>query len=169
VRPSLAQVGAVVLAIALFVAWGLLAPPRVPAAIGPVPRPWLLGVGVFLAAGVFVARPETMPGLALGVGVLIVAWFLLRRWSQAPGWGAWHGYALVAAAVGVQACLGFVLTTLLEPEDGLRWAGNALFTRLAVLLLGVTGKAVSTGVRQTMGVAGAVDTGARQPVDLAGA
>jgi hypothetical protein len=145
VRPSLAQVGAVLLVVALFVAWGLLAPARVRPGAGPVPRPLLLGVATFVAAAAFVARPETMPGLLFGGCLLLAAWILLRRWSQAPAWGDWHGFALLAGALPVYALLGFVLTGLLEPDDAVRWAGNAVFALLAIVLLLVTARAVRSG------------------------
>lgn len=142
IRPSAAQVGAVLSAIVGFVAWGLLAPPRVRPGTGPVPRPLILGLGVFVAASSFVARPETMLGLVLGACLLVAAWVLLRRWSQAPGWGFWHGYAVVAGALPVYAWLGFVLTGLLEPNDGVRWAGNVVFALIAGVLLVVNARAV---------------------------
>ncbi len=142
VRPSPAQVTTVLLVIVLVVAWGLLAPPRVHPGTGPAPRPLWLGFGTFVAASAFVARPETTFGLVLGGCVLIAAWILLRRWSQAPGWGLWHGFALVAGVLPVYAWLGFVLTGLLEPGDGVRWAGNVAFALLAAGLLLVTARAV---------------------------
>ncbi|MEU4424010.1 hypothetical protein AB0F81_25550 [Actinoplanes sp. NPDC024001] len=144
VRPSAVQVAAVLVAIAAFVAWGLLAPSRVRPGTGPVPRPLLLGWGTFVTASVFVARPETAAGLVFGACLLIVAWILVRRWSQAPGWTAWHGYALVAGVLPVYAWLGFVLTALLEPDDGVRWAGNVVFAVLAGALLVAVAPARST-------------------------
>jgi len=146
VRPSAAQVSAVLSAIVVFVAWGLLAPPRVRPGTGQVPRPLIVGSGVFVAASVFVARPETALGLAMGVCILIAAWVLLRRWSQAPGWGVWHAYAVVAGTLPVYAWLGFVLTVLLEPNDGVRWAGNVVFALIAGLLLVVTARAARAEV-----------------------
>jgi hypothetical protein len=142
VRPSTAQVAAVVSAVIVFVAWGLLAPSIVRPGSGRVPRPALLGLGVFAAASVFVARPETVAGLVLGGCIVFAAWVVLRRWSQAPGWGAWHGYAVVAGALPVYAGLGFLLTALLEPNDSVRWAGNVVFALMAGALLVVTACAV---------------------------
>ncbi len=146
VRPSPAQVAAAVAAVVVFVAWGLLAPPRVRPGSGPVARPAVLGLGVFVTASVFVARPETVPGLVMGACILVVAWVLLRRWSQAPAWGAWHGYAVVAGALLVYAWLGFVLTELLEPNDAMRWAGNVVFALTAGALLAITARAVHADV-----------------------
>ncbi len=145
VRPSAAQVSAVLSAIVVFVAWGLSAPPRVRPSAGPVPSPLILGSGVFVAASAFVARPETAPGLAMGAGILIAAWILLRRWSQAPGWGVRHACAVVAGALPVYAWLGFVLTVLLEPDDHVRWAGNVVFALTAGVLLVVTARAARSG------------------------
>lgn len=142
VRPSPAQLSAAAAAVVAFVAGGLLARSRPRPGTGPVPRPALVGLGVFVAASAFVARPETVPGLVLGACVLAVVWYLLRRWSRAPGWGAWHGYAVVAGALPVYAWLGFVLTGLLEPDDPVRWAGNVVFAVTAGALLAVTARAV---------------------------
>ena len=146
VRPSAAQLAAVAATTIVLVAWGLLAPPRVRPGTGPVPRPPVLGLGVFVAASAFVARPETAYGLVLGACLLIAAWIPLRRWSQAPEWGAWHKYAVVAGALPVYAWLGFVLTGLLEPNDGMRWAGNAVFALTAGAVLAITARAVHADI-----------------------
>jgi hypothetical protein len=152
VRPSATQVAAVLTVVGVFVAWGLLAPPRVRPGTGRVPPPPIVGVGTFVVGSVFVARPETMPGVLFGVCLGAVAWILLRRWSQAPGWGAWHGYALVAGSLPVYAWPGFVLTLLLEPDDGVRWAGNAVFAVAAGVLLLVLARAVRRYVPAPVGV-----------------
>jgi hypothetical protein len=145
-------VAAVLTVVGVFVAWGLLAPPRVRPGTGRVPRPPIVGVGTFVVGSVFVARPETMPGVLFGVCLGVVAWILLRRWSQAPGWGAWHGYALVAGSLPIYAWLGFVLTLLLEPDDGVPWAGNAVFAVAAGVLLLVLARAVRRNVPAPVGV-----------------
>ncbi|HST80888.1 MAG TPA: hypothetical protein VLL08_03990 [Kineosporiaceae bacterium] len=145
VRPSVAQVVAVMAAVIMFMAWGLLAPSAIRPGTGRIPPPAVLGLGVFVAAGAFVARPETMPGLVLGGCLVLAAWVVLRKWSQAPGWGAWHGYALVAGTLPVYAGLGFVLTGLLEPDDGVRWAGNVVFALMAGVLLVLVARAVQRG------------------------
>jgi hypothetical protein len=145
-RPSAAQLAAVAATTIVFVAGGLLAAPRVRPGTGPVPPPPVLGLGVFVAASAFVARPENAFGLVLAAGILTAAWIALRRWSQAPQWGAWHGYAVVAGALPVYAWLGFVLTGVLEPDDGMRWAGNAVFALTAGVLLAITARAVHVNI-----------------------
>jgi hypothetical protein len=142
VRPSAAQVAAVASAVVFFGAWGLLAPSIVSPGTGRVPPPAVLGLGVFVTAGGFVVRPETVPALVLGGCLVLAAWIMLRKWSQAPEWSAWHGYAVVAGALPVYAGLGFVLTALLEPKDGVRWAGNVVFALMAAVLLVVAARAV---------------------------
>ena len=106
-----------------------------PVGNGWVPRPPHLGVGVFLALGVYQVRPESWAGLVFGI-----AWFtlfagLLLWFARQRSWGPPHQLALVAAALGTYAWLGFVLTSLVEPGDPLRWAGNILFAAVALTLV----------------------------------
>lgn len=111
------------------------------AAIGNGVRPWLLGLGAFLASSGFVARPEkTWAGLIAGVLLLIAAWYMLRRWSRSSWWSIRHRLALVSGTLLTYAWLGFFVTNLLWPEDGIAWAGNALFALAAVALVVVMAK-----------------------------
>jgi hypothetical protein len=99
-----------------------------PVGNGWVPRPLHLGLGLLLALGVYQVRPESWAGLVFGI-----AWFalfagLLLWFARQRSWGPPHLLALVAAALGTYAWLGFVLTSLVEPGDPVRWAGNLVFT-----------------------------------------
>jgi hypothetical protein len=68
-----------------------------------------------------------MAWLAL-LGVLLF-WFARQR-----SWGPRHQLALVAAALGTYAWLGFVLTSLVDPGDPVRWSGNIVFAAVALAL-----------------------------------
>ncbi|HEX6682085.1 MAG TPA: hypothetical protein VF062_04795 [Candidatus Limnocylindrales bacterium] len=103
-----------------------------------VPRPWQLGIGTFLLAGAHIARPENWTGVALDLAYLVAAAVALTHWSRSPRWGLRHGFAVVAGAALTYCWTGFVLTLLFEPGDPVRWAGNATFAVLAIVLLVVT-------------------------------
>ena len=100
-----------------------------------VPGPWLLGVGTFVVSGAFFARPEDWFGVWLGLALLGVAAAAILYWSRSAGWTVRHQFALVAGALPTYAWGGFVLTWLLEPDDPVRWVGNAVFALAAGALL----------------------------------
>jgi hypothetical protein len=102
---------------------------------GPVPRPVPVGVGAFVLTGVFFARPVTWLGVGLGIALIVAAWLLIARWARREAWTDRHRFALAAGTLLTYAWGGFVLTALLEPDDPVRWIGNAVFAALAVALL----------------------------------
>jgi hypothetical protein len=105
-----------------------------------LPRPWVLGVGTFVASSAFFARPENwLGGVVLSVAGLATAATVVVMWSRQPGWDVRHQFALVAGALPTYAWGGFVLTYLFWPDDAVAWAGNVLFAVVAVALLVVTG------------------------------
>jgi hypothetical protein len=107
----------------------------VPAAGNGV-RPWLIGLGAFLASGGFVARPEkSWTGLIGGVFLLVAAWYVVRRMARSPWWNVRHRQALVSGTLLTCAWLGFFVTWLLWPEDRIAWFGNVLFVLVAIALV----------------------------------
>jgi len=100
-----------------------------------VPRPWVLGIGSFAAAGLFMLRSESWSGVVFGFALIVLAAALVLQWSRRPGWNIRHEFALTAGAVLTYAWLGFVLTMILRPDDGWAWLGNGLFALMAVGLL----------------------------------
>jgi hypothetical protein len=102
---------------------------------GPVPRPVPVGVGAFVLTSVFFARPETWLGVGLGIALIVAAWLLIARWARREAWTERHRFALAAGTLLTYAWGGFVLTALLEPDDRMRWIGNAAFAALALALL----------------------------------
>lgn len=111
-----------------------------------VPNPWLLGVGTFVIASIFVGRPENwMGGVVMGILILWGVFSLIAFWSRQQGWGIWHQFALVAGTLLTYAWLGFVLTNVFRPEDAVAWIGNVVFALIAVMLLIVTAKHLQRG------------------------
>lgn len=135
--------GAAGTGIALIIAAFALKPRPAPQTSRPVPRPWLLGMGVFVGTSVFFARPENWLGgvimglVLLGLGALAVAY-----WSRQPGWRLQHQFAVVAGTILTYAWAGFALTALLRPDDRLAWVGNTVFALIAGLLLVVTARRI---------------------------
>jgi hypothetical protein len=103
-----------------------------PVGNGWVPRPLLLGLGVFVALGVYQVRPESWVGLVFGIGWLALLAALLCWFARQRSWGPRHKLALVAATLGTYGWLGFVLTWLAEPGDPVRWVGNVVFAAIAL-------------------------------------
>jgi hypothetical protein len=103
------------------------------------PRPAVVGVGAFVVSGAFFARPETWLGVGLGIALVVAAWLVIDRWARREAWTDRHRFALAAGTLLTYAWGGFVLTALLEPDDPIRWAGNAVFAALAVVLLVLIG------------------------------
>jgi len=107
---------------------------------GTLIKPWMLGIGSFVAASLFFAKPESWAGVIMGVIILCVAWLLVRHWSSHQGWRIQHQFALVAGALLTYAWGGFTVTWLLWPDNTIAWIGNVLFTLIAIALLIVIAK-----------------------------
>ena len=90
---------------------------------------------MFIALGVYQVRPESWAGLVFGIAWLALFAGLLFWFARQRSWGRPHQLALVAAALGTYAWLAFVLTSLVEPGDPVRWAGNILFAAVALTLV----------------------------------
>lgn len=100
-----------------------------------VPSPRLLGIGTFLLSSLYSLRSESWGGVGLGIVLLTLAALLVAFWSRGEGWGIMHQFALVAGALLNYAWLGYALTALTTPGDPVRWAGNLIFTLVAIGLL----------------------------------
>ena|SRR5687768_14117231 len=103
--------------------------------------------------------------LAPGVPALgISAWY---AWTFVVGHSVWsiavpialvellfpdrappHLLALVAAALMTYAGLGFVLTSLVEPSDPIRWAGSIAFAAVALVLVIAARRRIQTVTEQ---------------------
>ena len=125
-----ATVAAVLIAVAF-----ACRPVTQPVRDGWVPRPLPLGLGVFVALGIYQIRPESWAGLVFGMLWLALIAGLLFWFARQRAWGPRHRLALVAAALGTYAWLGFVLTLMVSPGDLVRWAGNIVFATIALALV----------------------------------
>jgi hypothetical protein len=114
-----------------------------PAEGGWLPRPWLVGVVTFVTAGAHVLVPENWLGFWLDVAIVSTAAVAVAWLARRPGWSVRHHLGLLAGAVLTYAWLGFVVTLLYGPDDGVRWAGNAVFAVTAVVLLLITRRVVA--------------------------
>lgn len=142
------MIGAAVVALTLIgVAFAIRKPPTALTA-HPIPNPWLLGLGTFAVASVWIARPENwMGGVVRGVVILCIVFLLVAHWSRQQGWSIWHQFALVAGALLTYAWLGFVLTGLFRPDDTVAWVGNGVFAVIAVVLLILTARRTARAQR----------------------
>jgi hypothetical protein len=113
-----------------------------------VPRPLPLGLGVFTALGVYQVRPESWGGFVFGIAWLTLLAVLLCWFARQRLWGPRHLLALVAAALMTYAWLGFVLTSMVEPGDPIRWAGNITFAIVALALVLVARRRIRTVTEQ---------------------
>jgi hypothetical protein len=136
--PSLMQVLAVIIAAAVFISAALLSR-KSPATVGTgrVPAPWVLGVGTFMAAGIFMFKPESWVGVAMAIALLVGVAVCVSYWARQRQWSVRHRFAVVAAGIGAYAGISFILTVLTrEGSDRLiAWAGNVLFALMAICLL----------------------------------
>lgn len=136
------RIGAVITALALIIIAFAIKTRPVAHSARSVPKPWLLGVGTFVVASVYSARPENWFGMALAIVLLSIASLLVAHWSRQQGWTIRHQFSLVAGALLTYAWLGFVLTSLVRPDDTMAWIGNVAFALVAVLLLLVTAQRI---------------------------
>ena len=79
----------------------------------------------------------------LAMLAVLLFWFARQR-----SWGPRHELALVAAALGTYAWLGFVLTFLVDPGDPVRWSGNIVFAVVALTLVGTARRRIRTVTEQ---------------------
>jgi hypothetical protein len=137
-------IGAAAVSLALIVTAIAIKKKKHPAAPSarPVPKPWPLGVGTFVVASIFFARPESWTGVIMGIFILCIVSPLVAHWSRQQGWSLRHQFALVAGALLTYAWAGFVLTMLFWSDEAIAWIGNVLFALIAIVLLIVTAKRI---------------------------
>jgi len=116
---------------------------RRPISARPVPRPWIVGAGVFAAHSLFQFRPENWSGVAMGIAALVAAAVVAAYWCRRQGWTMRHELAVTAGATLTCAWCGFVVTLTYRAEDALAWAGNVLFLTVAVLLLVIAARRIN--------------------------
>lgn len=113
-----------------------------------VPKPWMFGVGTFVVASVFFARPENwLGGVIMGIVLLGIVSLIVSYWSRQQSWSIMHQFALVAGTLLTYAWGGFALTSLIRPDDIVAWTGNMVFALIAIMLLVVTAKRIRRLVR----------------------
>lgn len=93
-----------------------------------------------------------MPALGIsawyGIAWLTLLAVLLSWFARQRSWGPRHLLALVAAALMTYAWLAFVLTSLVEPGDPIRGAGNIAFALVALALVLVARRRIRTVTEQ---------------------
>jgi peptidoglycan/LPS O-acetylase OafA/YrhL len=109
--------GAAAVALVLIALAFAVRPVTPPVRASWIPRPLALGLGVFVALRVYQVRSETWTGFVFGMAWLALPGVLLFWFARQRSWEPRHQLALVAAALGTYAWLGFVLTSLLAPGD----------------------------------------------------
>ncbi|GAA0242944.1 hypothetical protein GCM10009000_068220 [Halobacterium noricense] len=109
---------------------------------GWVPKPWILGTGTFVWINAFFLRPESWAGVLFGAVFLLAGALVLFRLSRRREWSVRHEFALVAGTLPTYIFAGFVLTSLIRPQDTLAWIGNVIFALVAIGLLIATGNRV---------------------------
>jgi len=145
------RIGAAVVALALIAAAVAAGRKRqrTAAPAGSVPRPWQLGVGVFVASSVVLARPENWYGVLAALAVVAASCALIMRWSRRPGWDIRHEFALAAGALMTYAWTGFAVTWMFGGADPVRFTGNAIFAASAALFVTIAGRRVFHGQPQS--------------------
>jgi hypothetical protein len=116
------------------------------AADGPkqAPRPWLIGIGAFLAAGAFeIAPPQNWLGVAIAVGWLVIVAIVVTRLSWRSGWSDRHRIALTGGVLLTYAWLAFVLANFKGYTGALHLGGNIGFAVAAMILLALAVRRVN--------------------------
>ena len=134
--PTVPQVAGVAAAVVALVAVAFLVGGRPGPKTGrPAPNPWLVGVVAFVASGLFFARDETWPGVAIGLALLAAMAVVVARWSRRAGWGAAHRLGLAGGALLTYAWGGFVLTSLYGRTGAVDLIGTVVLALAAIAVL----------------------------------
>jgi hypothetical protein len=130
------QAAGVVLVALVLIAAGLAGPgPNGRTTTGWVPRPWPAGGAAFVLSSAYLSLPATWLGAGLTVAVTTLAAGLVVRFARRAGWQTRHRVALAAGALATYAWAGFLLTGLKHGGDPVAYAGNAVFTVAALVLV----------------------------------
>ena len=112
-----------------------------PSASARAPSPWLVGVGSFIAASLFMGVHQVysavpnLPGVvpvAVTVAIAVAMIGLVLRWSRRQDWGPLHRLALAAGALFTYGWNGFLT---IPAGDRLDVAGQVVVDGLAVALV----------------------------------
>ena len=104
---------------------------------GPVPNPWILGIGSFALASAFLLVPRELGWWAVLVYLSLdaLAILLIGIWCGRAGWGAIHRLSLAGGAAMAYGWHAFVQTPSLGKPDTVARIGNLLFAILAASLV----------------------------------
>jgi hypothetical protein len=119
---------------------------------GPVPAPWLVGVGGFVAMAATQALPPSKLGttalVALNVLVFTAAWLLARR----PAWSTAHIASLAGGVLIAAGTLAFRGDPLGDVSDAAHYTHSALMLLLVVALTVLAVRRSRTGGVHEAGV-----------------
>ncbi|HEY3501336.1 MAG TPA: hypothetical protein VGN37_00965 [Actinocatenispora sp.] len=129
------------LVVACVVVAFLLPRPRPAVATGGVPRPWLVTVGVFVAAALFHVLERLLPGgwpVLVDVVLYVTVAVAVTRYARRTTWSPAHRYAVVAGALLGYCGIGFWLV----PKDTVDLIGQVVFALLGIGLAILGGRKV---------------------------
>jgi hypothetical protein len=103
------------------------------------PRPWLVLIASLASTSLFmILLFELLPGWfgVLAWAVLVLASIrLIAVWSQRPGWGDWHQWALVAGALLTYAWSSFPQQPMIGTAGSVDLFGNTVFALVGMSLI----------------------------------
>jgi hypothetical protein len=136
--------GAMAVTVALIAAAFAIRPRPAPRRDRRAPSPWGIGPVALVASTLFIARPETWLGVAIGVALGTAMILMIARWSRGAGWTEAHRLALAAGALLTYMWAGFLLLYLERTANTVNLIGQTLLVLSAVALLLAAGRAART-------------------------
>jgi hypothetical protein len=106
-----------------------------------VPGPWLVTVGVLVAAAIFHVLERLLPGgwpILVDLALYAVVTVAVTRYARRSAWSPAHRYAVVAGALLGYCGMGFWLV----PKDAVDLAGQLVFALLGIGLTILGGRRV---------------------------
>ncbi|GHJ43798.1 hypothetical protein Cs7R123_11400 [Catellatospora sp. TT07R-123] len=146
---SAAQLAAAALVAVALVVAAFAVPRRVRPATGAVPGPRAVFAAA-IGAGLVLFGAELLPtwvGVAVVAVDLAVLGWLVRRWSARDSWGAWHRFALAAAALLTYAWHAFFQLPVQGGQATVNLVTHIVFALVALGVIGYAARRVHRTAR----------------------
>ncbi|WP_211191631.1 hypothetical protein [Actinoplanes sp. TBRC 11911] len=106
------------------------------AALGDVPRPWVVFLAAAIAGALFIGMTflPHYSGLFAGPVAVAVLAVLVSRWAKRMSWGHWHRYALAVAGLFTYAWHAFMMNGVTISERIVEMVSHVVFAVAAAVL-----------------------------------